>query len=307
MLLGLLAPLALISTAAWGSMALHGAWFGACERVFVAGLIVAVGVAALGVARGEVGLRVWLAALMALAPLAYALADFSGHGLAYPVYESAAIAWLAALVCSVGAVGLVLRRSWARWLALAAALSGLGTSGLNIISSLAHPDAQTWVYALTLTYSAIVGLALVGPSVRAQFESEGADGLWSSRELSVRSVRGAVLSQLVAIPMLMVYAWVQPVVPETKNAALVLAVVLGAAALLSMGRKLSGALLLSLGGPALLVLTALSAWLAHVEGEGRELAIIGYYACFWIPAGLVSTFAGVVLARPVLRLWRQLD
>ena len=278
----------------------------ATERAIVASLVVAGCVVGWSVITGRVGVRVWVAAVMALAPATQVLAEWSGRGLSYEVWESQRIALLVAVACSVGAVGLMLRKSWARWLALAAALGGIGTGGLNIVWTIADPQLLTWIQALEISFSAIVGLALVGPSVRAQFESEGADGLWSSSDLAVRSIRWTVLSQLVAIPMLLVYAWVQPIVPQTRGMALVLAAVLGVGALLCMGRKLLGAIVMSLAGPALLILAGLTAWFAHSRGAPGHLHVAGYYACFWAPAGVISTIAGLRLAKPVWRLWHEL-
>jgi hypothetical protein len=38
--------------------------------------------------------------------------------------------------------------------------------------------------------------------------------------------------------------------------------------------------------------------------EPGSLQIMGYYAVFWVPAGLASVVAGGVLLGPVLALWR---
>lgn len=129
------------------------------------------------------------------------LAGLSGHGLSYIVWEDPRIELLTVASCSVGAVGLVLRKSWARWLALALAARGIGSSGLNIML---------------------------------------------------------------------------------------------------------GAIVMSLAGPALLILAGLTAWFAYSQGPADHLNIAGYYACFWVPAGVISTIAGASLARPVWRLWHEL-
>ena len=305
LLLGLVATLTLLAGVVWW---LSGEpWFGQVELTFVVGFVLAATVVGYGVAREQVGPRIWLAALMGLAPLAYAISDWTDfYALDYPAGLNPRIEVLAALTCTAGSIGVLARKSWARWLALAAALAGMGTGSLNLLGQLGDPSAYAWVYSITVVFSGIVGVALLGPSVRAEFETEGADGIWSSKEPAVRAIRWTVLSQLVAVPMLLVYAWSQPIVLETRTAAVVLAFVLGGAALLSMGRKLAGPVLLVFGGPALLVLTAVTAWHAQAM-EAPALNIIGYYACFWVPAGVISTVAGCVLARPVLRLWKQLD
>lgn len=307
LLLGLAAALALLACAASWSVRVSGPWFGPIERAIVAGLALSAGLAGFAVLTRRVGLRIWLAAVMALGPVIHFCAEVSGHGLSYSVWDSPRIGLLCALACTTGALGLVLRKAWARWMALAAAIGGVGTSGLNIVNTMGIQHEMTWIHAVAICFSAIVGLALLGPSVREQFEREGEAGLWSSSDWSVRGIRATVLSQLVAIPMLLVYAWMQPIVPQTRTMALVLALVLGLGALLTMGRKLLGALCLVLAGPALLVLTATTAWLAHASGDPVNTSIASYYACFWTPAGLISTLTGLALVKPVWRLWSQLD
>ena len=307
LLLGLAAAVCLLAWAASWSVRVSGGWYGPIERAIVTGLVVSAGVASFAVLRGHVGLRVCLAAVMALGPVIHFFAEASGHGLSYSVWDSQRIGLLCAIACTGGAVGLVLRKAWARWMALAAAIGGVGTSGLNIVNTIGVQHEMTWIHAVAISFSAIVGLALLGPSVRAQFEREGEQSVWSSQDWSVRGIRATVLSQLVAIPMLLVYAWLQPIVPQTRTMALVLAAVLGLGALLTMGRKLLGALCLVLAGPALLALTAATAWLAHASGDPVNTSIAGYYACFWAPAGLISTLTGLSLIKPVWRLWSQLD
>lgn len=299
---GLVGAAALIvSTLLW-SRSLADTWAGPAECALVAALLSMAALAGYGVIRDEVRPRIWAATLLALAPGLELVGELSGLRLEYPLWEDRGWAILIALGCTVGAIGLLYRRSWARWMALAGAAAGLGTAGLNGIGTLlAEPGLDTWKYALVFSFSATVGLALVGPSVRAEFEAEGADGIWSARDPVVRWIRWSVLSTLVAAPMLVTYAWVQPIVAQTEVAAFVLAIVLGVGAVLCMARKVLGAVLLTLAGPALLVLTAVTAWLAHGQGM---LDIAGYYACFWVPAGVVSTIAGFMLAKPLVGLLR---
>lgn len=148
----------------------------------------------------------------------------------------------------------------------------------------------------------MIGLSLLGPRMREAFLARSdADGLWRSSHRLVRSVRWTILTNLIAVPMLLVYAWVQPVVPSTRLAALVLAALLGLGTALAMGRKVVGALLLSVGGLGLLVQT-----LATLSLGGRaQLYITSYYTVFWLPAALASLICAALLARPLRDHLRQ--
>ena len=80
LLLGLAVTVGLLSAAASWSLGVDGAWFGPAEGAIVAGLLLAAGSAAFAVATGRVALRIWLAALMALAPSMHYLAELGGYG-----------------------------------------------------------------------------------------------------------------------------------------------------------------------------------------------------------------------------------
>jgi hypothetical protein len=94
------------------------------------------------------------------------------------------------------------------------------------------------------------------------------------------------------------------VVPATADAAVALAGLLAVAALLSALRKLVGALVLALGGASLLLLTGVTAWMAH-DGAAMDPWIVSYYAVFWVPAGVVSLVTAGVMARPLLGVLRR--
>ncbi len=60
-----------------------------------------------------------------------------------------------------------------------------------------------------------------------------------------------ILTAFAAVPMLLVYAWVQPIVPATQTTAVVLAALLALGAILAVRGKLVGALMLVLAGAGL--------------------------------------------------------
>jgi hypothetical protein len=304
---GLIGVAGLLAAATWWARAGDHHGFGAGEVVIAALVAVAAVLVGVGVVRERPALRIYAAAGLSLGPLLEICAERTGvYQPSVTIWEHPVLALLAATVCTVGAFGLVRRCSWARWLAFAGAGAGLGTSGLNGLGSLATASIgpQACMYALIFGFCGVVGLALLGSQVRAEFAGER-EGLWASSDPIVRGVRATVLTQLVALPMLVVYALVQPIVSATAVPALLLAALLGLSALACMARKLAGALGLALGGPALLLLTGATAWLAHAHGDPRELAIVGYYACFWLPAGVIATVTGAAMIRPLLGLWRR--
>ena len=313
---GLLAAVApMLAAFAWAlvtggsecAAAEDGIALGRADYGFIAAILAGAGLVGLGIARERPDLRILAAAALSLGPLAENLAELAGYVPPVVLWKHPAMALLSALVCTVGAVGLVQRRAWARWLALAGAAAGVGSAGLNGIGTvLEQPCLHTCLFALSFGFSAAVGVALLGPSVRAEFERDR-DAVWASPDPIAKRLRWMVLTQLVAIPMLVVYALIQPIVPATATAALVLAGVLGASAGLCLARKLVGALGLAIAGPALLVLTAVTAWQAQAAGGFPLLRIASYYACFWLPAGVVASATAIALIRPVLGLWRELD
>ncbi|MCP4448639.1 MAG: hypothetical protein GY811_25375 [Myxococcales bacterium] len=73
---------------------------------------------------------------------------------------------------------------------------------------------------------------LIGAKQREHFE-RNASPLWSSRDPMLRSIRLTMMSFMTAIPLLLVYAWMQPIVDSTATTALPLAVFLSLAVVAS--------------------------------------------------------------------------
>jgi hypothetical protein len=98
--------------------------------------------------------------------------------------------------------------------------------------------------------------------------------------------------------MLLVYAWLQPIAPETRTTAFVLAAALAVGGVLAVRGKLAGALVLVVAGIGLVAQTAITA----LDTPVAERQIALYYAVFWLPAGALALACGVRMVRPTLRL-----
>ena len=110
-----------------------------------------------------------------------------------------------------------------------------------------------------------------------------------------------MVATFLAVPMLLVYAWMQPLVAATKPTALMLAALLAVGGFLGVRGKLVGALLLVVGGAGLGAQTAATIALMPA---GPNHSVAYYYAAFWAPAALILLVTGCLLARPTLRLLR---
>lgn len=216
------------------------------------------------------------------------------HDPRYAIFLSATLA-----LC---AIGLLFRWFVSRWMAIALAVAGVGSAGLNLVPWRATQSAYSWTLAIHIAGALLVIANLAGPTMRQRFE-EKTSPLWSSPDPILRSIRWTILTFFAAIPMLLVYSWMQPIVPATQGTALVLALFLTASITLSISRRVVGAVGLVLGGIALLVQCGVTLSYAY-EISPRDGKIALYYAAFWLPAGLAAIHSGVRMARPILRLLR---
>lgn len=217
-----------------------------------------------------------------------------------------AIALCAAML--LGVVGLIARRQWARWLTLAFGAAAIGCGGLNAInfwrvSGMVNVEWRDWYHDMCrmecFYFVTALGGALIVVNLIAARASFVANPTWNRREPIVRWLRASMIATFVAVPMLLVYAWMQPLVPATTTTAVVLAAVLTIGAVLGVRGKLVGALLLVVAGLGLAVQTAATLHLSH------EPRIAIYYAFFWMPAAIIALVTGGLLVRPTLRLLRR--
>ncbi len=291
------------ATGAWATLA-QVPGVGVFETCCVVVLLLVTLVSAIAVARGSVATRVAIAAASMTVPAGVRLSELAGHEWPYIAWDHGPVANVAAVGGLLAAIGLLRRWTPARWLAAAAATVSMGGAALNSVPTLAHPDMITWSHLTTVGVSGLLALLLAGASMREAFGGGSTGALWSSREPVIRALRWTFGTNVAAIPMLLVYAWTQPVVVETADAAVVLAGVLTLAAGLCALRSLLGAIMLAVGGACLLALTVVTAWMAHDLGP-VDPWIVSYYAVFWVPAGVISLATAGVMARPLLAALRR--
>jgi hypothetical protein len=270
--------------------------------VFLAVHAAAAGVAAL---RASIAARVAIAVSLLAGIAATGVVWLAGFRPPYLVVTTEARqAALSVVVAVVAAVGLGRRLHWARWLALALSAASMAGAAINLAGCLLASSwwAPSRALLLSFFWGALLMASLAGPGVRDAFLVRRGGEVWASPHRIVTSVRWAILANVVAVCMLLIYAWTQPVVPATALTAQVLAAVLVVAIALAAMRKVVGAVLLVLGGVGLIAQTVATLWLAS---QGDDATIVHYYTLFWVPAALLSLVAGAVLARPVLALLRR--
>jgi hypothetical protein len=290
---------------AWCSDA---AWFGTTERVMSVITIVGTLMSAAAIFHDDVRVRVWVTCVLLLGAPALRLGELCGHEFSYILWDHGLVASIVSVVVLAVIVGLVRGHEWGRWIGLGGTLSGLGGALLNGFGSLADPGVYAWAHACVGAGCGSLVLLLSGPSMRDAFEGPAASAsLWRSREPVIRALRWTLISTLVAAPMLVVYANMQPIVPGSVGFAWALAGVQLGATGLCLARKVVGALVLALAGAALLLFTmvcVVAAWGLNALEPG-SLQIMGYYAVFWVPSGVASVVAGATMLRPLRTLLRE--
>ncbi len=282
---------------AWG-------WAGALEWGLTAGIGVAALASGGAVLMGSTRVRRWISTALLAWMLAFVAASALGwEPFAFNPWPETRYAIFLSTLLGLTTAGIL--RQWfvARWLAMALAVAGILSAGLNVAPWLSLRTSFTWMLATHIAGALVVLANLFGAEMRGSF-ARGASDLWTSREPLLRSVRWTMVTHFVAVPMLLVYGWVQPIVPGTSTIAVALAAVLAMSLALVAARKAAGAIGLALGGVGLLVHTGTVVLASHALADPNP-AIGLYYAVFWLPAGLAALVCAFRLARPVTRLLLQ--
>jgi len=266
--------------------------------------------------RGMARLHVGIAAGLLAAQAAIIACTLAGVRLiAFDLFPDRRLAIVIGAALGLAVYGLLRRRMWARGLGLALGAVGALSGGLNALHYWSVTDAPNpeylewsmemyvtaWVMLVSALGGALVALNLASPAVREAFAAHTRDTAWTSDHRVIRPLRAMIITAFAAVPMLLVYAWLQPIVPATQPTALVLAALLALGGVLATRGKVIGALLLVFAGAGLLAQTAATALAAAPDDRG----IAGYYAVFWLPAALVALACGVRLAGPAWRLLRR--
>lgn len=207
-----------------------------------------------------------------------------------------------AAATGIAGLGVLLRRRSARWFAFGLGAAGAVSSGLNLAQWMMAGvvDPFGWTLAIWTIGSLSALAALFGRDVAEQDRLGAHEQVWNRRDPLVRWMRAATISTMIAIPMLVVYAFIQQgAVPGATTAAPALAALLAVAALLSTRGQLLGAALLAIGG---LGLVGLSAAAVALSPTGLGFHVAGYYLLFWLPAAICCLACGVALARSAGRL-----
>ena len=286
------------------------AWVTTFDLTIAIGLCVASLLTAIAVIGRFRWLSIFVVSALLVANTAFMLGRISGITLGPLPPPDARFAILLSAGTLLGVGGLIARRQWARWLCLALGTAALGCGLLNGINfwSVSGGTSNTiyfdWYcdvcrsenfYLVTALGGAVIVMNLVAAS-----DVFKANASWTSNAPVVRWLRASMIASFLAVPMLLVYAWMQPLAPQTATTAVILAAVLTTGAVLGVRGKVVGALLLVIAGLGLAAQTIATVMLAHP----LKLAI--YYVAFWAPAALIALVTGCLLVGPTLRLLRRL-
>lgn len=211
-------------------------------------------------------------------------------------FGSAGYAGFLAITMGAATIGVACAALWARWVALTFALAAIGTGGLNAVWLFDRHDEWSWMPILSVLCGGLLLLGLAHPTMRQRCKRAQATALWSSPDRVVHVSRAAVIANMLAIPMLLVYALVQPIVPATVGSAFGLAPLLALGCTLVLRGKVAG--VIGLGVTGLWLAAHTVATLRGSDGATIQTAL--YYAAFWTPAALLGVVASLLVC------WRAL-
>jgi len=310
--LALIVP-SLVVVVSWHLFSTTTAWVMPVHWIVSAIFVVGVAVFAVATWRGAGSPRLVLAVLLLGAELAVIVTLLAGvRLLGVDLFGDKRLAGAVGVALAVAIYGLLRRRVWGRWLGLGLGATGLMSGGINFlqlwpVTSAVNPQfpawsmqmfESEWVLALTSLGGAIVLACLASAPVGELF-AERAHGTWGSRDRLVRALRLTIIAAFVAVPMLLVYVWAQPLVSGTRTTALVLAGALTVGAFVAARGKVIGAVLLVLAGLGLFAQTAFT------YANTDEHRIAAYYAVFWLPGAALSLASGAMLLAALVRKLRR--
>jgi hypothetical protein len=268
--------------------------------------LVLLAVAVVAVATTTDRLRLRRIAAVAMLAGGAAMAAWYAAGYRPPVgpdlWGDARYAVSIAAVLAAAAIGTAFRRRWARWIGIALGVGGAATSGLNLVPVLHECSWHTWVLATSHVGGLALVVALAGSSMAEADAISERDRWWDAADPLVRRLRAAVVTSIVAVPMLLLYAWSQTsTVASIAAIAPWLAAFMAVSTMAAVRGRVWGALGLAVAGFSLLACVVCSLAAAH---DAATLQVSIYYAIFWVPAACVCVVTGVAVGRAIARLRR---
>jgi hypothetical protein len=271
-------------------------WANPATLAVSAALAVALIAAAVSLWRGTERRRLVGAALLFGGTVLLVL-EAVGFSWGAPLLGPAAYELSLAAATAGAALGVLFHRRGARWLAIGLGAAGSASSAINLGQWMMAGvcDHHAWAFAVWAVGGFALVATLTGRDIAAQDRIGPREQVWTRPDPAVRWMRAATISAIVATPMLLLYAFVQPgAVGALTTPAGTLAGFLAAAAFLSARGQVMGGLLLALGAVALAALS-IAAFVLASPGDGTRIA--GYYIVFWLPAAACGIAGGIALAR----------
>ena len=199
------------------------------------------------------------------------------------------------VTASVALVGLLDRRTWARWLALGLAGAGLLHATFEVGASWAAADARLWISSLQGGGCLLLMVGLAHPGVRDGDEPPIHETIWGSGLAEIRWLRAAIVCSIGATPALLAYGWAQPAsIRMLEGPAILFAASLALGILVTLRGKTVGVVLLGLAGLGLLALAGL---LVAAGTTALDHRIAAFHGCFWLPAAISNIVAAILVIR----------
>jgi hypothetical protein len=291
-----LSVLAIIGVAAT-HLSLRGAWINSFVVAISAAVAAGFVVLLTAILCSRPMLAIAVASMTLAANAIFIAATVLGYNpLPVAPYGKAGYAVTLCVVSVIGIVGLWQRKLWSRWMCMGLAAAGIVGGAMNAAnfwqaSSAINTDYPQWsIQMMQSEWAYLVSIAgglLIWLSLWFSGSKFTKPGVWSSQATWVGWLRVGMVAAFTAVPLLLVYVSMQPLVPWTTWSASVLAGSFVIANTLLHRSKSAGALLLALCGLGLIAQTVVT--LAYAS----DMRIAMYYAVIWLPAALLSAIAGI--------------
>ena len=274
------------------------------QKVIEGGFLVLGGMSIFAILKDRVWLRIAISTALMWSMVTFFVFRLMGEEpFGLDIYrDSRYLIFLIILVGST-AIGLLRKSFISRWIAMALAFSGFLSAGINVGPWLTYSSNFTWGLLLHVGGALLLFANLWGPRMRDALLGDTHE-IWISKDPALTFLRFSLFSVIAAIPLLLVYSWVQNILPSTQPWALSIAAFLITGVVLVVRQKLVGAIALAVGGLALILLSTTLLYHGFTTDIPNHERIALYYSVFWIPAGFLSVLSGLKVIKPVLKLLR---